>query len=99
MRYSISYDLNRPGQLYSRIAGELQRLGGRRLLFSQWAINWPNTTAIAVRDHLRRFIDSNDRLMVIQLDGDDWASYNAMTDPNTLRAPGLGAIMAHTLRS
>ena len=84
MRYSVSYDLDKPGQDYPRIHRELERLGGKRILMSYWVINRTNTSAIRLRDHLKRSIDRNDRLMVIELEGTDWASYNLMTDPNNV---------------
>ena len=82
MKYSVSYDLNAPGQSYDRIIGELERLGGKRIMYSHWVVNRTNTSAGGLRDHFQGFIDANDRIMVIELDGTNWASYNLMFDPN-----------------
>ena len=84
MRYAVSYDLDDPGQDYPRIHRELVRLGGKRIQMSHSVINRTNTSAIRLRDHLKRHIDRNDRLIVIELEGTHWAWYNVMTDPNNV---------------
>ena len=68
-RYLVSYDLDKPGQDYPRIISELERLGGIKILYSEWIVrvSW---TAAELRDHLRNFIDSNDMLLVVALTGE-----------------------------
>ena len=78
MRYSVSYDLQAPDQNYPKLIGELERLGGKRILYSHWVVNLKDANAVTLRDHLEGFIDSNDRLMVIKLDGTNWASYQLL---------------------
>jgi hypothetical protein len=73
--YMVSYDLDKPGQNYTRLIGRLEALGAFRVLMSQWAFKSFATTA-QVRDDLMKCIDSNDRLLVTLVT--DWASFNIM---------------------
>jgi hypothetical protein len=76
--FSISYDLVKRKD-YPELWTELKRLGARRVLLSQWGVRLaPNTTAASLRDNLMRYIDADDRLVIIQIDGTDWATYNAL---------------------
>ena len=84
MRYIVSYDLLAPGRDYTTLTNELTKLGAQRVLLSQWIVRRNNTNAEAIRDYLRRFIDSNDRILVTCLDSADWAGWNLMVDPNTV---------------
>ena len=79
MRYIVSYDLNKQGQDYSALTDELKRFGAKKILYSQWVLRHGDTSCVKLRDHFWRFMDSNDRLLVTELDGDDWASNNLMT--------------------
>ncbi len=83
MRYLISYDLDKPGQNYPKIITELESMGAQRVLYSQWVANRTGTTSEGLRNYLKQFIDTNDRLLVVAL-SDDWASYRAMVDINTV---------------
>ena len=74
--FLISYDLDKPGQNYQKLIAELERLGGFRVLFSQWAVQLSNPV-VQVRDHLLQFIDSNDRLLVMEVG--NWASWGLMS--------------------
>ena len=76
MRYVVSYDLLKPGQDYSPLWAELRRLGGKRVLKSQWVMRRTNTSATGLRDHFRKFIDNNDRLLVVGIDDSDWSGWN-----------------------
>ena len=80
MLYIVSYDLRKPGQDYSGLTEELERLGGKKVLLSQWAMRRTNTSAKALREHFQKFIDDNDRLLVTQVD--DWSSWNALISIN-----------------
>ena len=80
MRYIISYDLVAPGRNYQTLWDELARMSAQRVLQSQWAVRRVKTNASGLRDHFKRFIDSNDRLLVTCLDSSDWASFNARSD-------------------
>ncbi|MGA2631536.1 MAG: hypothetical protein ABSG54_15160 [Terriglobia bacterium] len=67
--YLISYDLDKPGQDYPRVIAELERLGAMKILYSEWILN-STDTAVALRDHLSKFIDGNDMLLVAGLTGE-----------------------------
>jgi hypothetical protein len=73
-KYLISYDLDKPGQDYSKLISELERLGGIKILYSEWIMK-SQASAAQLRDHLRAFIDSNDMLLVVGLTGEAaWTS-------------------------
>lgn len=73
-KYLISYDLDKPGQDYSRLISELERLGGVKVLYSEWLLR-SNASAEQLRNHLQAFIDSNDMLLVVALTGEAaWTS-------------------------
>ena len=86
MRYVVSYDLlNNPSREdYERIITAIQQLGGHRILFSQWVMRRHGTSAPAIRDSLRPYIRTGDRLLVTCLDNNDWAGWNLETDPNSI---------------
>ncbi|EHV5558141.1 CRISPR-associated endonuclease Cas2 [Vibrio parahaemolyticus] len=79
--FFISYDLvaNRD---YKRLYTELEGFGAVRVLESVWCLKHSNTTASDLRDHLRGFIDRDDRLLVIQ--SADWASLRLLKSPNDI---------------
>ena len=64
--YIISYDLRKPGQNYDQLYEAIKSYGTwARVNESVWAVVTTNT-AVQIRDHLLRFIDTNDRLFVIK---------------------------------
>jgi hypothetical protein len=81
-KFVVSYDLIAPGRNYDTLWAELRRLQLKRILFSQWAgwidVGTATDPAGAVRDHLRQFIDSNDRILVQDVNGANWAGWNLM---------------------
>ena len=79
--FSVSYDLREPGKDYPSLITELQRLGAKKILLSHWVLR-SSKSAEQLRDQLLSFIDDNDRLFVDQVS--DWASFNAMVDPNKI---------------
>jgi CRISPR/Cas system-associated endoribonuclease Cas2 len=72
--YLITYDLDKPEQNYTGLIGRLGEHGAIRVALSVWAVQsaW---TAIQLREDLKRFIDSNDRLLVAEITS-NWASWN-----------------------
>jgi CRISPR/Cas system-associated endoribonuclease Cas2 len=64
--FTISYDLDTPGRDYQRLFARLLEHGAFRVQLSQWALatTW---TAVQLRDDLMKYIDSNDRLLVVQI--------------------------------
>lgn len=56
-------------------AEHMMRLQTRRILFSQW-FGRIDASSVQLRDHLRQFLDPNDRILVTNMDTADWAGYN-----------------------
>jgi hypothetical protein len=83
--YLINYDLNLPGQNYAALWEELRRLNGFRVLASTWVIPHLQSTAIELRDHLKRYVDANDGLFVTRVPKGEWASLNAKVDSASLQ--------------
>lgn len=73
MVYCVSYDLRKPDRNYDDLLKELKSFGTWwHQTGSVWFIVTSKTTA-EVRDYLMQFIDSNDKLFVIQLQK-NWAA-------------------------
>jgi len=73
-KFLITYDLNIPGQNYDSLFKAIESLGETRHgMQNAWFLK-SNSTSSEIRDYLRKFIDSNDRLFVCETTG--WASYN-----------------------
>jgi hypothetical protein len=74
--YLISYDLVHPGRNYQSLFDAIKAIanGWCHCLESVWIIG-NSGPAASIRDSLQRHIDSNDKLIVVEL-GKDWASYN-----------------------
>jgi hypothetical protein len=80
--FTISYDLIKRKD-YPELWAELARIGAQRYLLSQWVVRRADgVTASALRDHLKAFVDGDDRLFIQQIDGIGWASWNALIDIN-----------------
>ena len=62
--FCISYDLVK-GKDYPALWAELDRMGGHKALESFYLVDL-NSTVIEVRDHLKSFVDDDDKLMVIE---------------------------------
>ncbi|MFF0595924.1 CRISPR-associated protein Cas2 [Streptomyces antibioticus] len=70
MSLLIGYDLNRPGQNYKSLHDAIKALGSAHwhILDSTWIVDTQKTCTQA-RDELKKHIDSNDKLLVVQLTG------------------------------
>jgi hypothetical protein len=79
--FFISYDLRIPGQDYPKLIDKLTSMGAERVLLSMWALRG-NYTASGLRDTLKDYLDSNDRLLVVE--NANWASWRAMIDINSV---------------
>lgn len=81
----VGYDLNKPGQRYERLYRRLKQLKPWwHYLDSTWLVR-TSMTPKELRDDLRRFIDGDDELLVIDITGRVWAadgfdSYNWLHD-------------------
>jgi len=77
--YLISYDLLNKATFgeYEELIAELERLGAKHILFSEWLLRSPNT-AMQITEHLRTFIHTYDRIMVIEVNLVNGAIANLM---------------------
>ena len=82
MLYFVDCDL-RNQRDYSKLYEALQSLGAIQVLESTYCFEYDNTSAAAIRDHLKQFIDADDGLAVTQVS--DWATWNTNGNPNQLR--------------
>ena len=83
MLYLISYDLiGKSFDQYEDLIKELERLGARRVLLSEWVWRSENTS-VEIRDHVRLFMHPNDRLLVSEITT-NWASINVLYDINNM---------------
>jgi hypothetical protein len=73
----ITYDL-KPDAQYPRLWAALRAMGACRPLQSGWVVDVQFTSA-QMRDHLKKFIDEDDRLLVVSLAG-GWASIGLTQD-------------------
>ncbi|HII4310691.1 TPA: hypothetical protein ACY4PQ_001720 [Vibrio parahaemolyticus] len=65
--YSVSYDLNSPGQKYKKVDGILTKLGGIKLMETYWLVA-SGLTLQEVTDEVMKALDSNDKLVVVECD-------------------------------
>jgi hypothetical protein len=74
----VGYDLNKAGQDYDDLIDVLETFDHWHDLDSTWLIR-TDETPTAVRDNLKRFLDSNDELLVIDVSGDAaaWTGFSA----------------------
>jgi len=79
--FFLSYDL-RKKRNYQPLYDELARFKAAHILESTWCFNSSNVDAAGLRDHFKRFIDTDDGIIVSQVS--DWASYNTLRTPNDL---------------
>ena len=72
--FILTYDL-RNQKDYPKLYDELNRFGAKPILESTWCMNLHDSnTAVMVRDHYAKFIDSDDAIMVSEVTS--WASRN-----------------------
>jgi CRISPR/Cas system-associated endoribonuclease Cas2 len=64
--YLVSYDLMK-NKDYKRLTDELVRLDAHKALLSVWLLNLMDERASDVRDHLKRFVDEDDKLFVAEI--------------------------------
>jgi hypothetical protein len=70
----INYDLVSPGRNYERLYKYLKGFDGwDHLLESLWLVR-TRKTAAEVRDDLKSFVDSNDKVAVFDVTGSSWAT-------------------------
>lgn len=76
--YTINYDLRKPGKNYEDLYKAIKSYSDWiHPLESCWVISTSSST-VSVRDHLQKYTDSNDRLLIIKSDG--FAAWSGLTD-------------------
>lgn len=76
--YLIGYDLNRPGKDYPQLIEAIKKLSSIwwHHLDSTWIIQ-SNESAKTIRDTLKKHIDANDELLVVNSGGEGaWTGFN-----------------------
>ncbi|MBA4109782.1 MAG: SinR family protein [Leptothrix sp. (in: Bacteria)] len=68
--FLVSYDLDQPGRDYPRLYEALKSLGVKSKPLESVVFISSNYTATQIRDYLQSHIDSNDKLLVVQVAGD-----------------------------
>lgn len=63
--YLVSYDL-RNKKDYQPLWDELTRLGGHKPLLSVYLLNVDSANAADLKEHLAKFIDADDQLLVVE---------------------------------
>ena len=87
MRYVVSYDLeNASTEEYQTLEDELERLGGKRVLQSQWVVRMSGLLPKEVCGYFLRFVSDKNRtcLLVTELDGGGWATWRTLNDLDTV---------------
>ena len=73
--YMVTYDLNVPGKNYQDLYRALEGYDYWHCVDSTWIIK-TNSTAIQIRDSLKPYLDSNDKLLVVRLTGESaWTGF------------------------
>ena len=80
--YFLTYDL-RKSRNYQPLYDELKKFNAVRVLESTWCFNRTNTNAKGLRDYFKKYIDSDDALIISEVTG--WASIKADGTPNDLK--------------
>ncbi len=78
----ISYDLGKPetSQSYAQLIEAIKGLGGCvKPLESFWLVSCEKS-CVDIRESLKPYLDSNDRLFVATIPLDAWATYNLPRD-------------------
>jgi hypothetical protein len=69
--FIVTYDLKKPGQSYEPLWKRLAAWKAVRALESTWFIS-TTSSAVELRDDLKRYVDENDRLFVGALGACAW---------------------------
>ena len=78
----IGYDLKRPGQKYDELIEYLESHGTWwHDLDSTWLVKTP-LTALQMLNEVKRHVDSNDKVLVLNVTGDVWATIGMSDEGN-----------------
>ena len=79
--FFLTYDLKRQ-QDYQNLYEELEKFKAVRILESTWCLERINTSSSALKDYFRKYIDSDDGLIVSAVAY--WSAYNTDGTPQDL---------------
>jgi hypothetical protein len=67
--YRISYDLLNKKTFgeYETLISELRRIGAKEVLFSEWVWKGENYSCKEMREHLKKFVHADDRILSLWL--------------------------------
>lgn len=65
--YVVTYDLVKDKD-YEKLIGELKEMKAERVALSVWLLERYQTTAFGLRNHFKKFIDGDDKLIVIEFE-------------------------------
>lgn len=75
-KFAVSYDLRNPQRNYEPLWKRLGEWKAQRVLDSFWIIEW-DSSCVAIRDDLAKYVDSDDGLLVAALTGEAaWTKLN-----------------------
>lgn len=85
--FCLTYDLVNERD-YQKLYDELDNYGAIETTESQWFFKATGTNAKKLREHFQRFIDDDDRLMVLRVaniaDEPAWSGIRLLASPNDL---------------
>ena len=85
----ITYDLRQPGRNYNDVYEGIKQLGSWwHCLESIWLVSTTYSCS-QIRDHLKRFIDANDDIVVLGLN-ENWATHGLSDECNNWLKNNLG---------
>lgn len=76
--YLLCCERRQPASSYAGFEAELDRLEAKPVTSSTWVFR-ASGPAGGIRDHLKGFLAPDDRLLVVQVDGTEWATRGALT--------------------
>lgn len=78
----VNYDLNKSGQDYTKLIEYLKsHLSWAKPLKSSFFVK-TTLTASELRDGIKKYIDANDDVVVVNVDGKSWATYGLSSSLN-----------------
>ncbi|GAA4798760.1 hypothetical protein [Rothia endophytica] len=79
----VNYDLNKTGQNYEALIAYLKSHNGwAKPLKSSFFVN-TSLSAAELRTEIKKYIDTNDDVVVVNVDGQSWATYGLSEKLNT----------------
>lgn len=68
--YLITYDLNKSGKNYDDLINAIKQYNYCKALYSAWFVK-TNSTKNEIYNHLKPYIDNDDRIMIIKTNNND----------------------------